>query len=193
MTRRIISILAAAVAVFCPICKAAAQAQDTLVVTEFRYVGPFAVARPFMMDSTDASGKTFDLKEAALSQSISLEAVKKASVSRDLPVKSDNLQTHLAGFSIETSGFAKADVIYSGPESHKMYLDGKPFFFKREKPRELLALLVDRRGAALGAREAMEIVWPEKGGDDTSLFRMTMAHPCRQRLTVPSGTVQGSS
>jgi len=56
-----------------------------------------------------------------------------------------------------------------------MYLDGKPFSFKREKPKELLALLVDRRGATLGAKEAMEIVWPEKEGGDTSLFRMTMA------------------
>ena len=56
-----------------------------------------------------------------------------------------------------------------------MFLDDRPFTFKREKPRELLALLVDRRGAALSAKEAMEIIWPEKEGGDTSLFRMTMS------------------
>jgi dipeptidyl aminopeptidase/acylaminoacyl peptidase len=125
MTRRILSILAAAVAVFCPVCKVAAQAKDTLVVKEFRYLGPFATAKPFIMDSTDAAGKTFDLKEAELSQNISLEGLKKAAVTGNLPVKSDDLQVHIAGFSIENSGFAKADLVYSGPMSHQLFLDGK--------------------------------------------------------------------
>ena len=55
-----------------------------------------------------------------------------------------------------------------------MYVDGVPYPFQREKPKELLALLVDKRGAPLTAREAMEIIWPEKDRSDTSLYRMTM-------------------
>ena len=125
MTKRIISILTAAAAALCPICKSYARVQDTLTVTEFRYAGPFVAAAPFITDSTDAAGKAYDVKEAALSQAVSLESVKKAPVSKDLPVKSGNLQTHLAGFCLETSGFSKADVIYTGPKSHKLFLDGK--------------------------------------------------------------------
>lgn len=56
-----------------------------------------------------------------------------------------------------------------------MYVDGRPYGFRREKPRELLALLVDKRGAPLTGREAMRVIWPDKDSSDTSLFRMTVA------------------
>ena len=73
------------------------------------------------------------------------------------------------------SGRFKKRVYFRTFGKFMMYLDDKPFSFKREKPRELLALLVDRRGATISAKEAMEIIWPEKDGGDTSLFRMTLA------------------
>ncbi|MBQ8025251.1 MAG: response regulator [Oscillospiraceae bacterium] len=73
------------------------------------------------------------------------------------------------------SGRLKKRVRFQTLGPFLVYVDNRPFTFKREKPRELLALLVDKRGAVLTAREAMEIIWPEKDRTDTSLFRMTMA------------------
>ena len=126
MTSRTISLLAAAVSVLCPVFKTAAQVQDTLVVTQFRHTVPLEMSAPFIIDSTDAAGKAYDAIEAALSQGISVEALKKAPVTKGLPVKSDSKQIQLAGFNIETEGFAKVDLIYSGPKNHKFFLDGKP-------------------------------------------------------------------
>ncbi|QOS69768.1 response regulator [Eggerthella guodeyinii] len=42
------------------------------------------------------------------------------------------------------------------------FVDGKPLAFKRSKTKELLALLVDRRGATLTAREACAALWEDK-------------------------------
>ena len=128
---KIFSILTVAALTLCPLQKAVAQTDnqpkaDTITVSELRYLGPFLCEAPYMTDETDAAGKKYDAQEAALGQSVNIDALKKASVTRDLPVKSDVLQSHMAGFAIETQSFAKASLIYEGPQRHKLYLDGKP-------------------------------------------------------------------
>ena len=129
--KKTISILALLAMAFCPLQKAAAQAQtDTLTISELRYAGPYTQVTPYITDETDASGKKYEAEEAMLSQSISLDVLKKAALKTDLPVKSDQPQLHLAGFDIETSGFAKADLIYEGPEKHQFFLDGKCFQYQ---------------------------------------------------------------
>ncbi|MBR2831987.1 MAG: response regulator [Oscillospiraceae bacterium] len=57
-----------------------------------------------------------------------------------------------------------------------VFVDGRPLYFKSAKAKELLALLVDKRGAILTAREALDTVWADKnyGRDDTSVYRVTM-------------------
>lgn len=49
-----------------------------------------------------------------------------------------------------------------------VFLDGKMIDFPRSKAKELLALLVDRRGAAVTAREACAVLFGDKPYDKTS-------------------------
>ncbi len=46
----------------------------------------------------------------------------------------------------------------------EVYVEGKPLIFKRTKTKELLAYLVDRRGASATMGEIMAVLW-EKGND----------------------------
>ena len=73
------------------------------------------------------------------------------------------------------SGRLRKSVFFRTFGPFLMYVDGKPYSFRREKPRELLALLVDKRGAPLTGREALQTLWPDRDSSDTSLFRMTVA------------------
>ncbi len=56
-----------------------------------------------------------------------------------------------------------------------VFVDGKPVLLKRAKPRELLALLVERGDAGVNPGHAIACLWPERrsGNDTQSLFRMT--------------------
>ncbi|MBP5505113.1 MAG: prolyl oligopeptidase family serine peptidase [Bacteroidales bacterium] len=99
---------------------------DTIAITGMNYAGPYKTVKPYVTDETDAAGKKYDAQEAALDQSVNMDALKSAPVMHNLPVKSNDLQIHLAGFSIDNSSYAKADLIYEGPEKHQFFLDGKP-------------------------------------------------------------------
>lgn len=57
-----------------------------------------------------------------------------------------------------------------------VFVDGKPLYFRSAKAKELLALLVDKRGAICTAREALDTIWADRnyGRDDTSVFRVTI-------------------
>ena len=126
--KRIIALLALVAPIFLPYSNSYAQDKqlDTLQVKILRYAGSFTSAKPYITDETDAAGKKYDAEEALLSQEVSLEALKSAPEVDNLPIKSDVPQLHLAGFDIETAGFATAKLIYEGPEKHSIYLDGKP-------------------------------------------------------------------
>ncbi len=62
-------------------------------------------------------------------------------------------------------------------------MDGKPLVFNRAKSKELLACLIDRRGAGLTTREACNLLW-EDGVYNTSRknYFQTIVHDLRQTL-----------
>ena len=99
---------------------------DTTAVGTYRYAGPYEVTAPFIIDTKDAAGKDFDATETAMSTAISADVLKGAATVAQLPVTSERLQLHLAGFDIQNTGFAKVDVVYEGPGNHQLFLDGSP-------------------------------------------------------------------
>ncbi|GIO16831.1 hypothetical protein J19TS2_63860 [Cohnella xylanilytica] len=47
----------------------------------------------------------------------------------------------------------------------EVFVNGRPLQFKRAKAKELLACLIDRRGASLTTAEACAILWEDEAGD----------------------------
>lgn len=48
--------------------------------------------------------------------------------------------------------------------------NGKPLSFKRKRAKEVLAFLVDRRGARVTAREICAVLWEDEGDSDNNLM-----------------------
>ncbi len=82
------------------------------------------------------------------------QALEKASRMRDLPTKKVYIQT-IPDFDV--------------------FVDGKLLPFTAQKPKELLAFLVDRNGSAATAPQIIASLWEDKPDDEStkSLYRMT--------------------
>lgn len=52
-----------------------------------------------------------------------------------------------------------------------VFVDGKPIAFRNEKAKELLALLVDRRGGFVSSEEAISFLWEDEPADPVTLAR----------------------
>ena len=57
-----------------------------------------------------------------------------------------------------------------------VFVQNKPVYFSGSKAKELLALLVDRRGGSVSTENAISMLWPDRDYDDTvqSLFRKVL-------------------
>lgn len=99
---------------------------EVLPVTSFRYSGPYVVAAPLMMDSTDVNAKKYDVK-TLLDTPLSLDRAKdgKMFVDSILPLTDGNA-IHLLEFTIDNSHYAPAAVKVSGVKNYKVYMDGEP-------------------------------------------------------------------
>ena len=53
--------------------------------------------------------------------------------------------------------------------SFQVMAQGKPLNFKRSKSKELLAVLIDRKGAGVTAKEICAVMWPEDGNDSKNI------------------------
>lgn len=58
----------------------------------------------------------------------------------------------------------------------EVFVDGRPVYFRYSKAKELLALMVDKRGAILTPQEALFNIWEERDYDTNSpsVWRVTM-------------------
>ena len=60
--------------------------------------------------------------------------------------------------------------------SFDVFLDGRPVYFRAAKAKELLALMVDKRGAILTSQEALSRIWEGRSYDSNSasVYRVNM-------------------
>ena len=102
-----------------------AASAETIEVKSFRYAGPYAVQKPFMIDSVDVNSRTFALKNL-LDASLSLDALKQAQLtSADaLPALSGDA-LHVLGFHVQNTAYTKAQLKVEGLSSYQVYVDGK--------------------------------------------------------------------
>ena len=126
MSSRIAKTLAACALALLPLISVSAAPKDTLCVSSFRHAGPFTVQSPATIDSVNVDGKAFKIEDAAFVP-VSPSAVgilsKSCSSVEGLPVEAG---LHMAGFSLETRGFTKAEILLEGLKDSKLYLDGSP-------------------------------------------------------------------
>ena len=104
---------------------AMAAPKDTIAVNHFRYAGPFDIGTPFIVDSTDVKGKTYNDTKAQLDAAFSPDVLKISSNVSALPAISDKLQLHFASFSVETMDFAKVDINVDGIKDCRIFVDGR--------------------------------------------------------------------
>lgn len=99
---------------------------DTIEVKTIRLSQPYTAARPFLTDTVDVNGKTWDYEKLLSDGSITPLAWKKGTETTDMVLtEQDKTVIRLAGFTVENESFAKAKVIVDGVKDNKIYVDGK--------------------------------------------------------------------
>ena len=105
---------------FLPFC----SAQVKTHVTEFLQAGPFAVSKPFALDTVDVQGKKFDDK--TLLSGISLLAPAPQTFTGSvLPSLSDSRSVGMLTFYLNNSDYLKGNIEVKGPKNHILFIDGK--------------------------------------------------------------------
>ena len=100
-----------------------ASAQVKTEVSEFNLAGPFAVGRPFAVDTVDILGTKFD--EKSLLGSVSLTAPTTSVFKGDvLPSLNDSKSVGLLTFYLNNSSYLKGKIEVKGPHNYKLYVDG---------------------------------------------------------------------
>ena len=103
-----------------------AASAETITVKTFRYAGPYPVKTPFMTDSVDVNSKPFDITYA-LETPVSAGDLKNAGEvqASALPTYGGGPALNIAGFSLQNTGYTEAVLKVEGPDSYKVYVDGK--------------------------------------------------------------------
>ena len=97
---------------------------ETIEVKEFKYAGSFSVMKPLMIDTVDVNSKVFETK-SFLDAPLSLNALDNSETVTALPGNSDGYMLHLAGFIIENTMYAEAELKIEGTGNYRIFLDGK--------------------------------------------------------------------
>ena len=97
---------------------------ESMKVNKFRHAGPFNIALPYMMESTDVNAKPFDAKKL-LDTYISFDALAGAPLAESIPAASKGHSLNLIGFSLQSSRYANAEIKVEGLENWHVYVNGK--------------------------------------------------------------------
>ena len=114
------------VTIHCALFTASSQTKtDTVktVINTFNQAGPFAVSKPFAIDTVDVQGKKFD--DNALMGGISLLAPATQTFSGSvLPSLTDSRSVGMLTFYVNNSDYLKGKINVKGPKKHKLFIDG---------------------------------------------------------------------
>jgi len=109
------------IAATCALCLCVA-AQETILVSSFRYSGPLEIAEPARIDSLDSSFKAFD-PVTLLDCNLSSGVLKDAGTASSVTV-SGKAALHLLGFKLDCSGFSKVKISVETLLKNNIYVDG---------------------------------------------------------------------
>ena len=98
--------------------------QVKTVINTFNQSGPFAVSKPFAIDTVDVQGNKFD--DNALLSGISLLTPAVQTFSGEvLPSLADSRSVGMLTFYVNNSDYLKGKINVKGPKHHKLFIDGK--------------------------------------------------------------------
>lgn len=97
---------------------------DTIEVRQFRYLGPYSVEKPVMVDTVDVSQKPFEAG-SILDTRMPLGRLDEAATVGELPVGGDGYALHLAGFTVENTSYAEVEAMVEYAGAYRLYMDGK--------------------------------------------------------------------
>ncbi len=99
---------------------------ERMEINAFKYVGPYPVKMPYMVDSVNVHAETWQA-ERLLQTPLALDAIARGrTLSADaLPVGGEEYALHLLGFTIENTRYGEAELEVEGIESYQVYVDGK--------------------------------------------------------------------
>ncbi len=104
---------------------AASTHADTIDVVKYRYMGPYTVQSPLMIDSVDVNSKVFDA-DVLLDNHVSLALVRQGKIIEGgaLPGYDKGDAIHLLGFSIQNNAYTTATINVEGIRKYRIYVDG---------------------------------------------------------------------
>lgn len=99
---------------------------STLFVNKVKYIGPFALQRPLMIDTLDNNNKPFGVK-SLLDMPMNLTQVENGREisTQQLPLSSAPYSLNLAGFRITANGYAKANIKIKGLSDYQLFVNGQ--------------------------------------------------------------------
>ena len=96
-------------------------------VTNYRYIGPFAVKPPVMIDKTDVNAAEYDdnyLLELPIKQKL-LEQGRQITSEGALPSHEEGEALHMIGFGMENERYTGVTIKVKGVKKYQLFVDGK--------------------------------------------------------------------
>lgn len=98
---------------------------NAIDVEQLRINGPFCITAPLMTDTLDAERNKIDIDQAMMKTAISPALWEKGTISNDGVLNSNASQClHIAGFNLQTTGFAKCKINITCKSRNTLYVDG---------------------------------------------------------------------
>ena len=133
------------------LCASMLASAENIDVKSFRYVGPYQVHQPYLVDSVDVNSKAFAMKNL-LDTPLALEQLGEGTSfqGETLPNVNEGYALHLLGFTLQSSAYTEAELKIEG--------------VKAEVTLEPPVATVEWEGPPLPIEELQKILI-EKGGD----------------------------
>ena len=111
----------------CALCLGALSVKaDSINVRTFRHVGPYPIQKPFMVDSADVNGRSFDVK-SLLKTPLSTDCLNEGqNLSDGVLPPAESHALHLASFAVDNSLYTQARLTVRGVKNYTVYVDGRP-------------------------------------------------------------------
>ena len=108
------------------LCASMLASAENINVKSFRYVGPYPVQQPYLVDSVDVNSKAFAMKNL-LDTPLSFEQLQQGTSfdGEVLPKTDQGYALHLLGFTLQSKSYTQATLKVEGVKNYQVYVNGK--------------------------------------------------------------------